>query len=120
MPQYNYTAVEEKTGREVKGNIEAATEAMAAAELRKEGLFATKIKEASPPDAAPPATAVRHSIPPMAAYGGSMPNAGGFSHSLPSHAKAMLCNVPHSQNADFSAPAAEMFPETHPLRPRGF
>lgn len=47
MPQYNYTAVEEKTGREVKGNIEAATEAMAAAELRKEGLFATKIKEAS-------------------------------------------------------------------------
>lgn len=47
MPQYNYVAVEEKSGREVKGNIEAATEAIAAAELRKEGLFATKIKEAS-------------------------------------------------------------------------
>ena len=44
MPQYVYTAVDEKTGREVKGNIEATTEAVAAAELRKEGLFATKIK----------------------------------------------------------------------------
>ncbi len=47
MPQYTYIAVEEKSGREVKGNIEAASESMAAAELRKEGLFATKIKEAS-------------------------------------------------------------------------
>lgn len=47
MPQYNYVAVDEKSGKEVKGSIEAATEAMAAAELRKEGLFATKIKEAS-------------------------------------------------------------------------
>jgi len=47
MPQYTYTAVEEKSGREVKGTIEAATEAVAAAELRKEGLFATKLKEAS-------------------------------------------------------------------------
>lgn len=47
MPQYTYVAVEEKSGREVKGTIEAATEAMAAAELRKEGLFATKIKDAS-------------------------------------------------------------------------
>ena len=45
MPQYNYIAVDEKSGKEVKGSIEAATEAMAAAELRKEGLFATKIKE---------------------------------------------------------------------------
>ncbi|MBE6367083.1 MAG: type II secretion system F family protein [Lentisphaerae bacterium] len=47
MPQYNYIAVEEKSGREVKGSIEAASESIAAAELRKEGLFATKIKEAS-------------------------------------------------------------------------
>ena len=47
MPQYNYVAVDEKNGKEVKGSIEAATEALAAAELRKEGLFATKIKEAS-------------------------------------------------------------------------
>ena len=47
MPQYNYIAVDEKSGKEIKGSIEAATEAMAAAELRKEGLFATKIKEAS-------------------------------------------------------------------------
>ena len=47
MPQYNYIAVDEKNGKEVKGSIEAATEALAAAELRKEGLFATKIKEAS-------------------------------------------------------------------------
>ncbi|MBE6381014.1 MAG: type II secretion system F family protein [Lentisphaerae bacterium] len=46
MPQYSYIAVEEKSGREVKGTIEAATEAIAAAELRKEGLFATKIKAA--------------------------------------------------------------------------
>lgn len=47
MPQYTYVAVDEKSGKEVKGSIEAATEAMAAAELRKEGLFATKIKEGS-------------------------------------------------------------------------
>lgn len=47
MPQYTYVAVEEKSGKEVKGTIEAATEAVAAAELRKEGLFATKIKDAS-------------------------------------------------------------------------
>ena len=47
MPQYNYVAVDEKSGKEIKGSIEAATEAMAAAELRKEGLFATKLKEAT-------------------------------------------------------------------------
>ena len=47
MPHYNYIAVDEKSGREVKGNIEAASEAVAAAELRKSGLFATKIKEAT-------------------------------------------------------------------------
>lgn len=47
MPQYTYIAVDEKSGKEVKGSIEAATEAMAAAELRKDGLFATKIKEGS-------------------------------------------------------------------------
>ncbi len=45
MPQYSYVAVDEKNGKEVKGNVEAASEAIAAAELRKEGLFPTKIKE---------------------------------------------------------------------------
>ncbi len=45
MPQYTYVAVDENTGKEVKGNVEAATEAIAAAELRKEGLFPTSIKE---------------------------------------------------------------------------
>ena len=47
MPQYSYIAVEESSGQEVKGTIEAASEAVAAAELRKEGLFATKLKVSS-------------------------------------------------------------------------
>ena len=45
MPHFTYVAVDEKTGKEIKGKIEAASEAAAAAELRKDGLFATKIKE---------------------------------------------------------------------------
>ena len=45
MPKYSYVAVEEKSGREVKGVIDAASQAAAAADLRKQGLFATKIKE---------------------------------------------------------------------------
>ena len=47
MPHFTYVAVDEKTGKEIKGKIEAASEAAAAAELRKDGLFATKIKEGS-------------------------------------------------------------------------
>ncbi|MBO5722849.1 MAG: type II secretion system F family protein, partial [Lentisphaeria bacterium] len=45
MPKYSYVAVEEKSGREVKGVIDASSQSVAAAELRKQGLFATKIKE---------------------------------------------------------------------------
>ena len=45
MPKYSYVAVEEKSGREVKGVIDAASQSAAAADLRKQGLFATKIKE---------------------------------------------------------------------------
>ena len=47
MPQFTYVAVDEKTGKEVKGKLDAANEAAAAAELRKQGLFATKIKDAA-------------------------------------------------------------------------
>ena len=47
MPQFMYVAVDEKTGKEVKGKLDAANEAAAAAELRKQGLFATKIKDAA-------------------------------------------------------------------------
>jgi type IV pilus assembly protein PilC len=49
MPSFLYTAMDGKTGKEVKGKIDAVNEELAAVDLKKKDLFPTSIKPANKP-----------------------------------------------------------------------
>ncbi len=52
MPSFLYTAMDGKTGKEVKGKIDAVNEELAAIDLKKQDLFPTSIKPAVKPQKA--------------------------------------------------------------------
>lgn len=52
MPSFLYTAMDGKTGKEVKGKINAVNEELAAVDLKKQDLYPTSIKPANKPQKA--------------------------------------------------------------------